>query len=92
MRVLVGAVTVAVLVAAASAPVIAAEEKNLNVYNRSDYIAPETVEKFVAAGSIDPLYYDTSYFVAPDGDAGRDVYAVLYEAIEKSGKVALPST
>jgi DNA end-binding protein Ku len=48
-----------------------------------------TVEKFVAAGSIDPLYYDTSYFVAPDGDAGRDVYAVLYEAIEKSGKVAL---
>jgi DNA end-binding protein Ku len=48
-----------------------------------------TVEKFVVAGSIDPLYYDTGYFVAPDGDAGRDVYAILHEAIEKSGKVAL---
>jgi DNA end-binding protein Ku len=47
------------------------------------------IEKFVEAGSIDPLYYDTSYFVAPDGDAGRDVYAVLYEAIEATGRVAL---
>jgi DNA end-binding protein Ku len=47
------------------------------------------IEKFVEAGSIDPLYYDTSYFLAPDGDAGRDVYAVLYEAIEATGRVAL---
>ena len=46
-------------------------------------------EKFVEAGSIDPLFYDTSYFLAPDGDAGRDVYAVLYEAIEATGRVAL---
>jgi DNA end-binding protein Ku len=47
------------------------------------------IEKFVEAGSIDPLYYDTSYFLAPDGDAGKDVYAVLYEAIEGTGRVAL---
>jgi DNA end-binding protein Ku len=47
------------------------------------------IEKFVEAGSIDPLYYDTSYFIAPDGNAGRDVYAVLYEAIEATGRVAL---
>lgn len=44
-----------------------------------------TVEKFVEADSIDPIYYDSSYFVAPDGHAGRDVYAVLLEAIEKQG-------
>jgi DNA end-binding protein Ku len=44
------------------------------------------IEKFVEAGSIDPLFYDTSYFLAPDCDAGRDVYAVLYEA---TGRVAL---
>lgn len=25
------------------------------------------IEKFVKAGSIDPLFYDTSYFLAPDG-------------------------
>lgn len=36
-----------------------------------------TVEKFVDADSIDPLYYDASYYVAPDGDAGKDVYTVL---------------
>ena len=48
-----------------------------------------TVDKFVDAQSIDPVYYDAAYFLAPDGDAGRDVYAVLREAIAKTGKVAL---
>ena len=48
-----------------------------------------TVEKFVDADSIDPMYYDASYFLAPDGKAGEDVYAVLREAIAKTGKVAL---
>jgi DNA end-binding protein Ku len=48
-----------------------------------------TVEKFVAADSIDPMYYDASYFLAPDGKAGEDVYAVLREAITKTGMVAL---
>jgi DNA end-binding protein Ku len=48
-----------------------------------------TVEKFVEAESIDPVYYDAAYHLAPDGDAGRDVYAVLREAIAKTGKVAL---
>ncbi len=48
-----------------------------------------TVEKFVEAGSIDPIYYDSSYYLAPDGDAGMDVYAVLHEAIEKTGRIAL---
>jgi DNA end-binding protein Ku len=47
------------------------------------------IEKFVEGASIDPLYYDTSYFMGPDGTAGQDVYAVLYEAIEKTGRVAL---
>jgi DNA end-binding protein Ku len=47
------------------------------------------IEKFVEAGSIDPLYYDSTYYLAPDGKAGVDVYAVLYEAIEKTGRVAL---
>lgn len=48
-----------------------------------------TIEKFVDADSIDPLYYDASYFLAPDGQAGEDVYAVLREAIAKTGKTAL---
>jgi DNA end-binding protein Ku len=48
-----------------------------------------TIEKFVDADSIDPVYYDAAYYLAPDGDAGRDVYAVLREAIAKTGKTAL---
>ena len=48
-----------------------------------------TVEKFVEAGSIDPLYYDSGYYLAPDGKAGRDVYQILREAIGRTGRVAL---
>src|SRR6201994_2759502 len=48
-----------------------------------------TIEKFIETDSIDPVYYDAAYYLAPDGDAGRDVYAVLREAIAKTGKVAL---
>jgi DNA end-binding protein Ku len=48
-----------------------------------------TIEKFVDAGSIDPVYYDESYYLAPDGEAGADVYAVLRDAIAETGRVAL---
>jgi DNA end-binding protein Ku len=48
-----------------------------------------TIEKFVDANSIDPLYYDTGYYLAPDGKAGRDVYQILREAISRTGRVAL---
>ncbi len=49
------------------------------------------IDKFVPAGEIDPIYYDTSYYVAPDSDAkqGNDVYAVLRDAIARTGRVAL---
>jgi DNA end-binding protein Ku len=47
------------------------------------------VEKFIEAGSIDPIYYDESYYLAPDAKAGEDVYAVLREAIAKTGTIAL---
>jgi DNA end-binding protein Ku len=47
------------------------------------------IEKFVEAASIDPIYYDTSYYLAPDGTAGLDVYAVLHQAVAETGCVAL---
>ncbi len=47
------------------------------------------VDKFVEAGSIDPVYYDASYYMAPDGGAADDVYSVLYHAIQETGRVAL---
>lgn len=48
-----------------------------------------TIDKFVPAGEIPPIYYDASYYLAPDGEAGQDVYVVLREAIAKSGMAAL---
>jgi DNA end-binding protein Ku len=47
------------------------------------------IEKFVEVNSVDPIYYASSYYLAPDGDAGRDVYAVLHQAIAETGRVAL---
>ncbi len=47
------------------------------------------VEKFVDTAAIDPIYFDSSYYMAPDGDAGSDVYVVLRDAIAASGKIAL---
>ena len=47
------------------------------------------IEKFIDTDLIDPVYYDAAYFVVPDGDAGRDVYAVLREAVAKTGMTAL---
>ena len=47
------------------------------------------IDKFVESASIDPIYFDASYYVAPDGDAGQDVYLVLRDAIAATGKIAL---
>jgi DNA end-binding protein Ku len=47
------------------------------------------VDKFVTADSIDPVYFDTSYYMAPAGDSAQDVYVVLRDAIRQSGSVAL---
>ena len=48
-----------------------------------------TVDKFIPRDSIHPIYFDTSYYMVPDGDAGQDVYVVLRDAIAASGMAAL---
>jgi DNA end-binding protein Ku len=47
------------------------------------------IDKFVEANSIDPIYFNSSYYMAPDGSGGEDVYVVLRDAIASTGKVAL---
>ena len=47
------------------------------------------IVKIVDRATINPIYFDTSYYLAPDGEAGQDVHVVLREAIAKANKAAL---
>jgi DNA end-binding protein Ku len=46
------------------------------------------IEQFVDLTEIDPLFYDSAYYVAPD-QAARKPYALLAQAMEREGKVAI---
>ncbi len=46
------------------------------------------IEEFVDLADIDPLFYDSAYFVAPD-KATLKPYALLTKAMEESGKVGI---
>ena len=56
---------------------------------RVDTSGTLTIAKFVDRDSIDPVYFDSSYYMVPDGDAGLDVYVVLRDAIARTGRMAL---
>ncbi|MFI5331661.1 MAG: Ku protein [Desulfobaccales bacterium] len=51
----------------------------------------DTIEvlKFVDARQIDPIYYAAAHYLAPDGQAGAEAFALFYRAMEESGKSAL---
>jgi DNA end-binding protein Ku len=46
------------------------------------------IEEFVEEAVIDPMYYDTPYYLEP-GKGGERAYALLREALKESGKVAI---
>jgi DNA end-binding protein Ku len=46
------------------------------------------IEEFVDLADIDPLFYDSAYYVAPD-KATLKPYALLTQAMEESGKVGI---
>ena len=47
------------------------------------------IEEFVDASSIDRIYWDEPYYLAPSGTTGIEAYAVIRAAMEKQEKVAL---
>ena len=53
--------------------------------------ATETFEirDFVPAGSVGPLYFDHPYYVAPAGKGGTKAYALLRDALKRSGRVGI---
>jgi DNA end-binding protein Ku len=46
------------------------------------------IQEFVALGDIDPIYYDRTYYLAPDKGAGK-AYALLLETMRRTEKVAV---
>lgn len=47
------------------------------------------IEGFVDLADIDPLYFRTAYYLAPQADSGTKAYQLLREAMEKAGKVGI---
>ena len=47
------------------------------------------IEAFVDHESVDPIYSDSPYFLAPDGPIAEETFAVLREAMTKMGKTAI---
>lgn len=46
------------------------------------------IEEFVDLSEIDPVYFEHSYYLVPDGRAAKP-YALLVETMQRTGKVAL---
>ena len=49
------------------------------------------IEDFVELAEIDPIFYDKTYWLAPDGDAGAKAYALLRDAMEDAQRVGIGS-
>ena len=47
------------------------------------------IERFVDRDAIDRLYWDSPYFLAPDGKLAVEAYTVIREAMRKTDKIAL---
>lgn len=59
-----------------------------------DDLRPEStdmieVEEFVALADIDPIHYQQTYWLAPDGDAAKSPYQLLRAAMEERERVAI---
>src|SRR5712671_6230031 len=47
------------------------------------------IDQFVPKDDIDELYVNNPYYIVPDGEVGRQAFAVIREAIRQEGMVAL---
>jgi len=59
-----------------------------------DELRPEStrsieVSDFVALGDVDPIYYERTYWLGPDGEAGKKAYQLLLAAMEDSDRVGI---
>ena len=47
------------------------------------------VSAFVPLEDVDPIYFERTYWLAPDGEQGKKAYQLLLAAMEDSGRVAI---
>ncbi len=47
------------------------------------------IDGFCDAGDIDPIYVDSTYYLAPDGPIAEETFSVILEAMRQAGKVAM---
>jgi DNA end-binding protein Ku len=47
------------------------------------------IDEFVPRSEIDDVYFNNPYYIVPDGEVGRQAFAVIREAIKKEGMVAI---
>jgi len=47
------------------------------------------IDGFVDSAEIDPIYFDSTYYLAPDGPIAEETFAVILEAMRFAGKVAV---
>jgi len=47
------------------------------------------IDGFVTQSEIDPIYFDSTYFLAPDGPIAEETFAVILEAMKHEKKIAL---
>jgi DNA end-binding protein Ku len=47
------------------------------------------LSQFVAAGEIDPIYFDRPYFVVPQDDLAEEAFRVVRDALRQTGKIGL---
>ena len=54
-------------------------------------VATETfdVRDFVPAADIDPMFFDQPYYLAPGGKSAHKAYALLRDALERTGRVGV---
>lgn len=48
------------------------------------------IEDFVPLEEIDPIYFEKTYYLAPEDEAGATkAYALLLESMKKQGQIAI---
>jgi DNA end-binding protein Ku len=47
------------------------------------------ITDFVSLDEIDPVYFNTTYYLAPEGNTAGKAYSLLRQAMQDSGKVAI---